>query len=230
MPRTLHRRSVRRAIPLVRAIAAAVLSAAVLAGGAPLPGAPARAQDQNDPRYPRRHFRIEHPAGLTGAGAETIYRRIRDDMIAGYRLSGAAYADVYRRWPRFNKVPYRSAQHGERYINNYANDTARAYGRFEAAGVMPVGSVLVKDSFAVTESGDVFSGPLFAMEKMPRGFNPPGRDWRYTMIMPDGSLFGTTAGEGKAQVEFCVTCHNLAGKANDDLFYVPDEYRVPAAQ
>jgi len=201
-----------------------------LVGGARLLGAPARAQDQEDPRHPRRHFRIEHPASLTGVGAQAIYRRIRDDMIAGYRLSGVAYADAYRHWPRFNRVPYLSAQHGERYINNYANETARAYGRFEAAGVMPVGSILVKDSFAVTESGDVFSGPLFAMEKMPRGFNPPGHDWRYTMIMPDGSLFGTTAGEGKARVEFCVTCHNLAGEANDDLFYVPDQYRVRAAE
>jgi hypothetical protein len=46
------------------------------------------------------------------------------------------------------------------------------------------------------------------------------------MIMPDGSLFGITNGEGSDRVEFCVTCHKLAGDQNDHLFYIPERYRV----
>ena len=64
------------------------------------------------------------------------------------------------------------------------------------------------------------------MEKMPPGFSAPARDWRYTMIMPDGSLFGTTNGDGGAKVEFCVTCHATAGDAADHLFFVPEAYKV----
>ena len=109
---------------------------------------------------------------------------------------------------------------------DYANDAAKSYRHFEASGEMPAGSVLVKDSFAVTKRGDVFSGPLFVMEKMPPGFNLASRDWRYTMIMPDGSLFGSTNGEGSDRVGFCVTCHKLAGSQNDHLFYIPERYRV----
>jgi hypothetical protein len=59
---------------------------------------------------------------------------------------------------------------------------------------LPAGSVVAKDSFAVTAAGDVFAGPLFIMEKMSQGFNAASRDWRYTMIMPDGSVFGVTNG------------------------------------
>lgn len=186
----------------------------------------ASAQDTAPPQKPARHFRVERPAGLTGADALTIYNRILDDMVAGYRLSSLPPAKIYRQWRRYNTVPYRSAQHGERYVNNYANAAADGYRHFEAAGEMPAGAILVKDSFAVTARGDVFSGPLFVMEKMPPGFNPASRDWRYTMIMPDGSLFGATNGEGTERVEFCATCHGTAGRAQDDLFYIPEKYRV----
>lgn len=201
-------------------------------GGSGLLAAAALAQDpdQDDPRHPRRHFRIENPAGLRGEDAQAIYERIRDDMVAGYRLSGVPYAGSYRYWRRYNTTPYRSAQHGERYINNYANETARDYGRFEAAGVLPVGSILAKDSFAVTARGDVFSGPLFVMEKMPAGFDPPARDWRYTMIMPDGSIFGITGGEGSEKVAFCTLCHGAAGKSRDHLFFVPKALRVRTSE
>jgi cytochrome P460 len=186
-----------------------------------LAGGPALSQEA-----PQRHFRVERPAGLTGADALTIYNRILDDMVAGYRLSSFPDAAKYRLWRRYNTVPYRSAQHGERYVNNYANDIANDYRHFEASGNLPKGSVLVKDSFAVTARGDVFSGPLFVMEKMSTGFNPESRDWRYSMYMPDGSLFGVTNGEGTQRVEFCITCHKLAGPEQDDMFYVPERYRV----
>ena len=199
----------------------------VLVGGLVSPFAgPAAARQTAEAEAPTRHFRVERPAGLTGADALTIYTRILDSMVDGYRLSELPYASEYRTWRRYNTVPYRSAQHGERYVNNYANGIAKAYRHYEGSGPMPPGSVVAKDSFAVTARGDVFSGPLFAMEKMPLGFNPASLDWRYVMIMPDGSLFGMTNGQGSERVEFCVTCHKIAGGQSDQLFYVPERYRV----
>ena len=187
---------------------------------------PAAAQVPVNPEKPTRHFRVERPAALTGADALTIYNRILDDMVAGYRLSGVPLAEEYRLLRRYNTVPYRSAQHGERFVNNYSNGIAGDYRLFEAAGNLPLGSILVKDSFAVTANGDVFSGPLFVMEKMSTGFSPESRDWRYSMYMPDGSLFGVTNGEGSERVEFCIACHKNAGHERDHLFYVPERYRV----
>lgn len=211
---------------VTRALIAAVLIAAALVAPVGSGDGGAAAQSEIDPQRPSRHFRIERPAGLSGADALVIYNRILDDLVAGYRLSSLPYADSHRSWRRFNTVPYRSAQHGERYVSNYANDIARGYRRFEQSGELPVGSILVKDSFAVTRQGDVFSGPLFVMEKMPPGFRPAGGDWRYTMVMPDGSLFGSTGAAGAERVEFCAGCHERVGDGQDHLFYVPKQYRV----
>ena len=181
---------------------------------------------QREFEKPSKHFKVERPADLTDQAAFSIYLRVLDEMAAGYRLSGDPEASAYRTWRRYNMTPYRSATHGQRFVNNYANTMARVYGRFEAAGAMPVGSVLAKDSFAVTADGDVFLGPLFLMKKMPAGFNGESRDWRYVMVMPDGSLFGRTGGEGATRVEFCITCHQAAGDENDHLFFVPEAHRV----
>ena len=79
--------------------------------------------------------------------------------------------------------------------------------------------------FAVTARGDVFSGPLFLMERMEAGFSPETNDWRYSMIMPDGSIFGITKGAGSERVEFCHTCHEAVGDT-DNLFFVPEDNRV----
>ena len=187
------------------------------------------AQDGAEPAidfaHPTRHFRVPNPARLSDADALSIYDRIRDDMVSAYRLSRDPVASQFHSWRRYNRAPYLSATHGDRYINNYANAEAKTYGQ-RGAGPMPAGAVLAKDSFTVTRQGDVFSGPLFLMKKMPPGFSAKTRDWRYTMIMPDGSLFGTTDGEGGERVEFCATCHATAGAAADDLFFVPEKYRV----
>ncbi len=179
---------------------------------------------------PEEHFSVEEPAGLSPAEAEAIYAEIIDAMTGAYALSQDPGAAGYRRWQRFNTAPYPAATHGSRYVSNYGNGLARSYGSAEAGEPMPEGAVLAKDSFAVTAPGDVFLGPLFLMEKMAPGFDPEARDWRYSMIMPDGSFFGVTGGDNDQQVRFCVTCHATAGDENDHLFFVPEEYRTSKSE
>lgn len=190
-------------------------------------GAPAAAQTKIEAE-PKRHFRVERPANLNDADALSIYDRVKEEMHAGYMISRDPHAEAFSGWQRYNSFPYRSATHGERFINHYINSKGRDYGNFEDAGAMPEGAVVAKDSFAVTTEGDVFAGPLFLMEKMAEGFNPAGRDWRYSMIMPDGSLFGVTSGVRSEKVEFCITCHRAAGDEADHLYFIPDNYRQRA--
>jgi hypothetical protein len=207
-------------------LAAGLIVAAIVGQDALLsPAAQDSAEPAIDFAHPTRHFRVPNPARLSDADALSIYDRIREDMVAAYRLSREPVATQFPKWRRYNRIPYLSATHGDRYINHYANAKADAYGR-EGAGPMPEGAVLAKDAFTVTRRGDVFTGPLFLMEKMPSGFSGETRDWRYTMIMPDGSVFGTTDGDGGERVEFCATCHATAGAAADHLFFVPERYRV----
>ena len=195
------------------------------------PGAPRAgdgdqlAQISGDPNQPRRHFRVRRPAKLAPEEAESIYQGLIDDLIAGYAAAEHPAARDYRNWPRYNTAPYLSVTHGNVYINNYANETAEAYGRFEESGRLPVGAVVAKDSFIAERSGEIRPGPLFLMEKMGKGFNYVSGDWRYIMIMPDGVLFGETYGEDAERVEYCIGCH-LAVEDQDYLFFVPSPFRT----
>ncbi len=168
---------------------------------------------------------MERPADLADSDALTIYERIRDEMVAAYANSGLDEVQDYTTWRQYNTAPYLSSQHGSRYLNNYANDAAATYGQFEQAGELPAGAIIAKDSFEVTQRGDVLTGPLFLMEKMPEGFSEQTADWRYTMIMPDGRIFGRSGGENAGRVAFCAECHRLAGDDDDHLYFVPEGYR-----
>ncbi len=128
-------------------------------------------------------------------------------------------------WDEFSTQSYKSYTHGGRFVTNRANDVAAAgYDTFEDGGAMPVGSVLAKDSFAVTAQGMVQAGPLFVMEKMPSGFDEASQDWRYTLVMPNGQIVGTTNGAGSGNVAFCIECHVYAER--DSMLFMPEEFRV----
>ena len=185
----------------------------------------ATAANHNDGvRTPKGHFKVERPADLFPNTAETIYQNIRVEMASGYALARLDNVRRYLTWRRFNKAPYRSATHGARYVNNYSNRVGESYGLFENAGPMPPGTVLLKDSFTATADGAIFPGPMFVMEKMADGFNRASGNWRYTMVMPDGSLFGETNGVSSDNVAFCIGCHAMRAEW-DHLFFVPADYR-----
>jgi len=88
---------------------------------------------------------------------------------------------------------------------------------------MPVGAVLAKDSFAAA-AGEIFPGPLFLMKKMPTDFSNASGACRYTMVMPDGAIFGVTKGEGAERVEYCIGWH-LACERSDHLSFPLEDYR-----
>ncbi len=146
-------------------------------------------------------------------------------MTAAYRKSGDRWARRYGEWEQVNTDPYQSDTHGARQVNNYANHlAAKAYSGFEDTTRMPIGSIIAKDSFTVTKTGAGAPGPLFIMEKMVRGWNKATADWRYTMIMPDGTVFGRTRDKNTAGMAFCHECHASA-EDNDYMLFLPEEFR-----
>ncbi|MCP5081745.1 MAG: cytochrome P460 family protein [Alphaproteobacteria bacterium] len=186
---------------------------------------PGPAKPAEDPLGPRRHFRVPNPANISDQDAQKAYDALKRGMARGYGMSEHPAAKVYTKWKRYNTAPYLSAGHGRRFLNTHGNVIAKDYSKYEAAGRFPVGSILAKDSIAITADGKVNPGPLFLMEKMSEGFNHVSGDWKYTMIMPDGSIFGITNGTGAKQVKFCVPCH-LAAEENDHLHFLPERLRV----
>ncbi|MGB0630832.1 MAG: cytochrome P460 family protein, partial [Alphaproteobacteria bacterium] len=143
-----------------------------------------------------------------------------------YARSGDPIFLEYQNWKRFTRLPYRSPNHGERFVNHYVNETGSSYGAYENAGTLPVGTIVIKDSFTVTGHGEVQTGPLFMMEKMSAGFVSAAGTWRFMMLRADGSAVGLTGGANSEAVEFCAQCHAKAGADHDYLYFMPDEARV----
>jgi hypothetical protein len=84
----------------------------------------AQTPDGDDPLRPKRHFKIQRPANLTHAEAMAFYDTIAAEMAHGYAVSRDATARRFQKWRRFNGAPYKSATHGNRYVNNFADPVA----------------------------------------------------------------------------------------------------------
>jgi len=156
-----------------------------------------------------------------------VYDCLLKDLRTAYAKSGDPTAKNFVDWRRYSQRPYVSATHGGRYVQNYANAEARAYGNYENAGEMSGGAVLAKDSFSVSKKGQAKLGPLFIMEKMPEGWHAKSDDWKYSMIMPNGQVVGETKGKGAGNVEFCISCHKVGSPQGvDSMFFLPADLRV----
>ncbi len=170
------------------------------------------------------HITVENPADLTPDKANEIYDELRQRMSESYALARLPIIKDYQSWTRYNSAPYLSATHGQRFVNNFANETASAYGKLAKGEKYPVGTVFAKDSMTVTDDGKLFPGAMFVMEKLALGSNPETADWRYLMVIPDGTLFGDTTGDEPELVEYCHICHEA--KASEDfVFFVPGPYQ-----
>ena len=177
------------------------------------------------------------PAGeVTDTRATKTYDSIKSTLAENYAKSLLAAASSYNSWRRYNKAPYVSEHHGGRLVNDYANSAATNYGNLENGDRLPAGSIVAMDSFRIIPSclpltitaDAVDPGPLFVMEKLDPGFNEETGDWRFTMVMPDGSIYGETNGIGHEQVQFCADCHQDVSKKQDWLFFLPKKYRLLA--
>lgn len=169
---------------------------------------------------PHGHFAIADAANLDRDEAQLAYDSLINVMMRGYAASAEPTARRYIAWQRFNDAPYRSQTHGNRYVNNYGNADAATAGYGQPGQAMSQGTILAKDSFTATAAGRMWPGALFVMEKLGRGASPATADWRYLMIMPDGSTFGDSQVDPE-RMAFCHACH--AARADDDyLFFVPE--------
>lgn len=179
--------------------------------------APGQTEESSD-----AHVTIEDPFILEPDEANRLYDKLKTVMRAGYAMADYPAAGVYMDWKRYNTAPFLSATHGQRYVNSYANARGKDFGNLAQGARYPEGTIFAKDSLSAIAADRIFPGALFLMEKLPEGGHPQTADWRYVMILPDGSLFGDTMGENAKKVAYCHTCH-LLRKEDDYVFFVPEE-------
>ncbi len=123
-----------------------------------------------------------------------------------YAQSGHRLARKFRDWERRDRNPFFSPLHGERFVAVYANPAATRDNGRNPSGRIRTGATVATPSFRIAEDGTVEPGPLFLMEKMYRGFDTPGGNWRYTVISPEGDIVGVTGGQNGDSLDFCKDC------------------------
>jgi hypothetical protein len=164
---------------------------------------------------------------LTFEEAQKVYDCIEADLHAGYMKGDkkwipAEFVADYRNWTLANTLPANPGFHGGRFLMTRINDVgAEAYLKFaEENVVIPAGTVIAKESFAVTEKGEVQPGPLFIMQKVAAGVSPETDDWYYMMVGPDG------APQAVPVMVACNECHMGNYGHQGDLGYPDPEVRV----
>lgn len=164
---------------------------------------------------------------LTGDEAQAVYECLAEDMKAGYesgpkRWIPAAYVEEYRDWVRASSFPAAPGFHGERFLVTWVNETgADAYMQYEEDPDIPAGTLIAKESFAVSENGTVQSGPLFFMEKVAEGVSPSTDDWYYMAVAPNGAPMAVDVQSA------CSQCHQGAYGHQGGLGYPVEEARIP---
>jgi hypothetical protein len=161
------------------------------------------------------------PFDLEGEQIDAIYECIGDKMVEGYSKQGDEIATSYRDWTVTSTRPAVAGPHGNRLLQTFANDIAvEEYLKFAEEGVvMPVGSVLAKESIRIHKKKEqAVVGPLFIMTKVEAGSVPETNDWVYSGLQPNGKPM-------KFKQAFCHDCHT--GWAEQDyLAYPLEDVRV----
>ena len=161
------------------------------------------------------------PFDLEAAEVDAIYDCIQEKMAKGYAKAGDEVGSTYRDWTVTSTRPAVAGPHGNRLLQTFANEIAvEQYLKFAEEGVvMPVGSVLAKESIRIhKKKKQAVVGPLFIMTKVAVGSVPETNDWVYGGIQPNGKPM-------KFKQSFCHDCH--AGWAEQDyLAYPLEEVRI----
>lgn len=157
------------------------------------------------------------PIDFDQSEIDALYACIVDDLAARYAAEGHEIGSVYREWTATATGPYNPGPHGDRFLNTFANDIAADQYIQYAFGddlVMPVGSVLAKESYSLTGDGAPRPGPLFIMTKVEAGGDAEEfGNWVYSAVQPNGKNMGI-------QQSFCHNCHQAF--ADQDSMGYPD--------
>ena len=164
---------------------------------------------------------------LSHAEAAALYDCLADAMAEGYRQGEkrwipAEFVDTYREWSKAATGPAAPGVHGGRFLLTWVNETGYDdYVKYDTEDAdMPVGTVIAKESFEVSDTGEATPGPLFIMQKVEQELTPETDGWYYMLVAPDGTP------QAVPVMTACNECHAGFGEAQDYLGYPVEEVRV----
>lgn len=164
---------------------------------------------------------VEDSFDLDATAIAVLYDCLGAKMAEGYAAEGDEVGSSYRDWTPTATSGAVQGAHGKRILFTYANDVAaEQYLKFEEEGVvMPVGSVLAKESISISvKKKQARPGPLFIMTKVGAEEAPDTGGWLYSGLQPNGKVM-------KVKQSFCHDCH-MAWESQDSLAYPVEDVRV----
>ena len=166
-------------------------------------------------------------AELDHAEAAAVYDCLAETMVAGYqqgekRWIPAEFVDGYRDWEMAVTGPAAPGFHGGRFLLTWVNETGYdEYVKYDTENAeMPVGTVIAKESFEISDTGEATPGPLFIMQKVEREKTPETDGWYYMMVAPDGTP------QAVPVMTACNECHAGLGEGQDHLGYPVEAVRI----
>lgn len=163
------------------------------------------------------------PFDMDDAEVAALYACVEADLAAAYSKNGDEIGSVYRDWQPAATGPAAPGPHGNRFLNTFANETAFALYTEYGYGddfVMPVGSILAKESYTLRDNGEPRLGPLFIMTKVEAGEADEFGNWVYSGVQPNGNPM-------RVSQSFCHDCH-VAFQDQDSLGYPAPHVRLGA--
>jgi len=163
---------------------------------------------------------------LTYEDAQAVYDCMKEDMHRNYNKGSKRWipADIvsdYRDWKLASTLPADPGFHDERYLLTYVNAIGYdAYTEYAEDPTIPAGTVIVKESFSITATGEGRPGPLFIMQKAPEGSSPKTMDWYYMMVGTNGVPQGINV------YQACNVCHVETFGFQGGLGYPVEDVRV----
>lgn len=136
------------------------------------------------------------PAEMSHEEALSVYQCFADQLHAGYNGVDASWQPAgmvkdYRDWVQVSTIPAAPGFHGGRFLVTWVNETgAEAYTQYAEDPEIPIGTLIAKESFQVTDAGELKPGPLFLMEKVPTEKSRDTMGWYYMAVAPDGNPMG----------------------------------------
>jgi len=157
---------------------------------------------------------------LTHDQINGLYECLKEEMQAGYAKSEDPVGTDYKTWKPAFTVPGGRGFHGQKFLTTFVNDIGfDEYVKYSDENpVMPVGTVIAKESFFINKKGEAKITALFLMTKVAAGEADEFGNWIYGGIQKSGKAM-------KVSQKFCHDCHG-AYDDQDSLGYPEEDKRI----
>ena len=151
------------------------------------------------------------------------YKCIESELLSNYTTNNISFFHNYRSWHRTTEAPFLSPGVDFGYSYVYVGGPQTGIAKYRQAieegtrwPALPVGTMVVKESFDVLGSGKVVANGAFVMRKLA----PTPSTWQFIELTPGGKVAINEVAASDGQIA-CLRCHGAVAASQDFMLYLP---------